>query len=258
MSIRQQHVHFKQRAAALHLVRNVEHEQSLQLRLENKRRALRALSGRLIHMQERERRSIARELHDEIGQCLSAIRVQFAKLQRQVDSPEALTLIDSAASLTERTLGRVRSLSLLLHPPQLETLGLSAALRWHLEEQQRLHGMRIRFEESPITRPVHPDLAIAVYRIVQESLSNAQRHAHAREVTVRLLPLEHALVLEVADDGRGFDLLNASADAQAPTLGLVGMSERARLLDGELSIESAPGRGTQITAHFPWKGPDAT
>lgn len=250
-------VRYGGRAVTLHLVRGVEHEQNLQQRLDNKRHELRMLSGRLIHLQERERRHIARELHDEIGQCLSAIRVQFAKLQRRVDSADALALIDSAASMTERTLGRVRSLSLLLHPPQLETLGLNAALRWHLDEQQRLHSWRIRFEDTPIDRPVHPDLAIAVYRIVQESLSNALRHGAARQVTVRLAAGDEALTLEVIDDGRGFDPEAARAAAAVhPTLGLAGMAARARLLCGEFTLSSAPGCGTHVAVRLPWKAAD--
>lgn len=238
--------------AILHLVRSVEHEQALQLRLERKRSALLALSGRLIRLQEQERRHIARELHDEIGQCLSAIRVQFAKLQRRVESPEALALIASAAGMTEDTLGRVRSLSLLLHPPQLDTLGLAAALRWHLEEQQRLHGLKIELTDERSQQPVHADLAIAIYRIVQESVSNVLRHAGASTVAVSLRVEGDSLALEIRDDGRGFDAETQAARMDAePTLGLLSMRERARLFGGELSVTSSPGRGTRIAAHFP-------
>jgi signal transduction histidine kinase len=242
------------RPAVLHVVRDIEYEQALEHRLETKRRLLLALSGRLINFQEHERRYIARELHDEIGQCLSAIRVQFAKLQRRVEKPEALALIDSAADLTERTLGRVRSLSLLLHPPQLETLGLVAALRWHLGEQQRLHELKIRFESTGVEEPVNPDLAIAVYRIVQEALSNALHHGQAQRVTVALRQAEGHLVVSVNDDGVGFNPESLGQhNAVRPTLGLLSMMERARLLGGTLTIDSAPGRGTRIAARLPFR-----
>jgi signal transduction histidine kinase len=243
---------FAGRPAMLYIVRNTEHEQALQRRLAHKRSVLLALSGRLIHLQENERRHIARELHDEIGQCLSAIRVQFAKLQRRVKSPEALALIASAASMTESTLGRVRSLSLLLHPPQLDTLGLSAALRWHVEEQRKLHGLEVVLEVGSISEPVQPDLAIAVYRIVQESLSNVLRHARARWVTVALQMQGDVLAVEIRDDGRGFDAAGQRANKHAePTLGLLSMTERARLVGGVLEVSSTPGQGTRVAASFP-------
>ncbi|RZJ12778.1 MAG: sensor histidine kinase [Rubrivivax sp.] len=245
---------FESRSAILHVVRDTEYEQALEQRLESKRRRVLALSGRIINVQEHERRHIARELHDEIGQCLSAIRVQFAKLQRRVEQPETLALINSAASLTESTLGRVRSLALLLHPPQLETLGLVAALRWHLTEQKRLYGLHIHFNSGPVQEPVPPDVAIAAYRILQEALSNALRHGKAAEVTVALGTVEDALTLTIMDDGVGFnpDMLDSVPEPRL-TLGLLSMTERARLLGGELSIISAPGKGTRIAAVLPLK-----
>ena len=238
--------------ALLHLVRDVDYERQLERNLQLKHSAVTRLSGRLIATQELERRHIARELHDEIGQCLSAIRVQFSKLQRRIRAPEALKLIDSAAGLTERTLGRVRSLSLLLHPPQLETLGLVAALRWHLREQQRLHDMRIRFEADELNAGVPSDVSTAVYRIVQESLCNARRHGGARTATVRLADLDGMLALDVLDDGCGFNPEDPLM-SDKPTLGLLGMTERARLLGGTLTVNSAPGKGTRISAVFPWR-----
>lgn len=238
---------------AMHCVRDVGYERALEQRLESKHAAVQQLSGRLIEAQERERRHIARELHDEIGQCLSAIRVQFAKLLRSGPSAEARSLIESASGLTERTLGRVRSLSLLLHPPQLETLGLHAALRWHLKEEERLHGWRVHFEEDNPAARVPSDLSIAIYRIVQESLSNERRHGGARTATVRLAARHHVLRLEVTDDGRGF-VPDDNCLSSRPSLGLLGMAERARVLRGELTVTSAPGRGTSICAVFPWQG----
>ena len=241
------------REAILHVVRNVDHERGLEKRLGEKQAEIHRLAGRLLETQERERRHIARELHDEIGQCLSAIRVQFAKLQRRTEAPEALALIESAAALTERTLGRVRSLSLLLHPPQLETLGLGAALQWHVREQAQLHDWSIGFEGRQLRREPHPDVAIAVYRILQESLSNARRHGHAQHVMVELAGDEERINLRIVDDGRGFDMNRINPDQALPTLGLIGMAERARLLGGTFHIASAPDKGTRVCAAFPSK-----
>jgi signal transduction histidine kinase len=241
---------FRAAPAQLYVVRDATRERTLHARLQRKDIEMQRLSAWVIQAQERERRHIARELHDEIGQCLSAIRVQFAKLQRRTESPEALSLIKSAADLTETTLGRVRSLSLLLHPPQLETLGLRAALRWHIREQERLHDWRIDFNDADIGHDVPHDLAIAVYRIVQESLSNAQLHGNAHVVKIALSAEENLLRLHVLDDGCGFDPKEVSA-RETSTLGLLAMAERTRLLNGTLEVISAPGKGTQVLAVFP-------
>jgi signal transduction histidine kinase len=241
---------FQDNPAELYVVRSAGAERTLEARLQRHEGQLRQLSARMIETQERERRHIARELHDEIGQCLSAIRVQFATLQRRTELPEALALIGSAADLTERTLGRVRSLALLLHPPQLDTLGLRAALRWHIREQERLHDWRIRFNDAEVGHDIPADLAIAVYRIVQESLSNALLHGRAQAVCVDLTREREGLKLQVVDDGCGFDPEEVST-RETPTLGLMGMTERARLLAGSLTIASTPGEGTRVTAVFP-------
>jgi signal transduction histidine kinase len=226
-------------------------EQALRQELARRERELLALSNRFVDLHEQDRRHVARELHDEIGQCLSAIRLQFARLQRRAESPESLALIASAADMTERTLDSVRSLSRLLHPPQLETLGLAAALRWHLDEQQRLHTLAIRLDSAALPE-LPQDLALAVYRIVQEALSNTLRHAGARRFDVTLRLQADALILGVSDDGRGFDARAGDGGFMPPSgLGLVGMAARARLLGGELAVVSAPGQGTQIAASFP-------
>lgn len=215
---------------------------------------LQALSRGLIELQERERRGIARELHDEIGQSLSAIRVQFAKLRRRVDSTELLDLIDAASLVTEQTLGRVRTLSLMLHPPQLETLGLEAALRWHIRQLSKLHGMDIAFETGPLPQPLRPDVAIAVYRIVQEALNNVVLHARASHAGVELAAHEKGVRVVIRDDGAGFCLTSVKLRwEESPSLGLLGMQERARQLGGELEVWSQPGVGTRIEAFLPEK-----
>lgn len=217
-----------------------------------------SLPGRLLQLQEHERRQISQQLHDEIGQCLSAIRVQFAMLQRRVGTAEAQALIASAAALTERTLDSVRGLARRLHPPQLGTLGLAAALRSHLDEQARLQApVRIAFEAAPLPEPLPADLALAAYRIAQEAVANALQHARATRIDVRLTLQRERLQLAVADDGIGFDAAAIDLDAPA-TLGLLGMVERARQAGGRLRLDAAPGRGTRIAATFalPRRAPD--
>jgi PAS domain S-box-containing protein len=239
--------------AVLHVIRDVGEIIAAQRASELAQRELAALSRSLIEVQERERRSIARELHDEIGQCLSAIRVQFAKLQRRVTDPAKHEMITAASAMTERTLGRVRSLSLLLHPPQLDTLGLEAALQWHIDELSALHDVQVTLDAQGLPKRLHPDLSIAAYRITQESLSNALRHARARRIDVQLRATEDGLRLDIVDDGVGFRVDQVRERHRTPSLGLVGMTERARLLGGDLTVRSAPGIGTRIAAQLPWR-----
>lgn len=215
---------------------------------------LTALSHGLIDMQERERRAIARELHDEIGQSLAAIRVQFAQLQRRAGDEQLLTMIKRAASMTELTLGRVRNLSLLLHPPQLETLGLEAALRWHLDEQQRESGVLFVFTPLGLSEISDHNVAIAAYRIVQEAVANALSHGRPDRIEVKACADGDALRLNIVDDGNGFDVSTMSTHwAARPSLGLISMTERARLLGGELGVFSTVGKGTRIAALLPWR-----
>ncbi len=208
---------------------------------------LRSLSGQLLEAQETERRRIARELHDEIGQSLTAVKLQLHAAKRHSDYPmqESIQLVDHALS-------QVRHLSLDLHPPQLDELGLVATLRWHLDRQAHAAGLISNFAADPFPAPLPPDLEIACFRIAQEALTNVVRHAHAAEVTVELRQRGNELHLIVEDDGQGFDVGTARDRAiQGASLGLVGMQERAELAGGRLELNSAPGEGTQVHAIFP-------
>jgi len=246
--------HFEGQPVVLKIVRDVDQLTCARREAEQAQQALEALSGNLIEVQERERRTIARELHDEIGQCLSAIRLHFARLQRRVQAPEVLKLIADASAMTEHTLARVRNLSLLLHPPQLEALGLEAALDWQVQQLKAHDGLRASFSCDPVPQDIDPDLAIAVYRIVQECLSNVVRHARATQVQVSLRCAWGGLELQVLDDGQGFDAGQLKQRwRQAPSLGLVGMTERVRLLNGHFEVSSLPGLGTRVSVSLPWQ-----
>jgi PAS domain S-box-containing protein len=213
---------------------------------------LRNLSSRLIEAQEAERRHIARELHDEIGQTLTATKLNLQAAQR-VSDPAVLEgkLLDGI-QLIERLLEQVRNLSLDLCPPQLDFLGLVPALRSYVEEQSERAGLQAQFfADENMDRPP-PLIEIACFRVAQETITNVIRHAKAKNLSVRLLQDVEALHLFVRDDGLGFDFAAARLRAgRGESLGILGMEERAVLLGGQLTCQSGPDKGTQVHAWFP-------
>jgi PAS domain S-box-containing protein len=213
---------------------------------------LQALSQRLVEMQEAERRRIARELHDEIGQALTAVKINLQGAQRLLEAPGLSQVLQETVNTVERTLQQVRGLSLDLRPSMLDDLGLIPALRWHVDRQGQQGGFCARFTADPLEDRLRPDLEIACFRVAQEALTNVIRHAHARQVSVELRTIQEELELIVRDDGVGFDVKAALEKAsQGLSLGLLGMEERVRLAGGQASFESIPGRGTQIRVRFP-------
>jgi signal transduction histidine kinase len=206
---------------------------------------LEAMARRLLRVQEDERRSLSRELHDDIGQQITAIKLGALALQGDPDPLRAET-VDEIIAIADQTTAKLRDLSMLLRPPQLDALGLEAALRWQAERLFRSGHPRLELDLSPLPRRPAPDVELACFRIAQEALTNVLRHAGARNVAVRLrADGERALALEVVDDGRGFD-----RDAASGGLGLVTMRERARQLGGTLAIDSDE-RGTRVAARLP-------
>jgi len=219
--------------------------------LKSSRERLLALSRRLIEAQEVERRRIARELHDEIGQELTALKINLQAAQRPGDDEATSRLADSL-EIVERTTKQVRDLSLALRPSLLDDLGLVAALRWHADGEAKRAGFTLDFVAEPADIRPAPEIGIACYRVVQEALTNVARHARAGHVRVELAAAEGWLDLRIHDDGVGFDARAArERAARGASFGLLSMTERARLLDGRLEIDSAPGRGTEIRARFP-------
>jgi PAS domain S-box-containing protein len=211
---------------------------------------LQSLSCRLLEVQETERRRIARELHDEIGQSLTAIKIQLDEVGRRAN-PRVPNLKECVRAV-DQALDQVRSLSLNLHPPQLDELGLLAALRWHLDRQATAAKLTPQFSADPLPGRLHPDLEIACFRVAQEALTNVIRHSQAHEVSVEVRRRETELHLTIQDDGRGFDVVAAhERSMQGASMGLVGMRERTQLVGGRLECKSAPGQGTAIYAVFP-------
>jgi PAS domain S-box-containing protein len=220
--------------------------------LEVSHERLRALSRRLFEVQEEERKRLARDLHDDVGQALTALKIQVESIARPGNELTARSRIDEIVDTVQHTLERVRQISLSLRPPQLDDLGLAAALRSHLDRQARVAGLHAHFEAEDAPQELAPDAETACFRVAQEAINNVLRHARARNLWVRLFTAGGRLAISVRDDGRGFDLDAVRArTANGASLGLVGMEERMALAGGSFELRSAPGQGTVLLATFP-------
>ncbi len=201
-----------------------------------------------MEVQEAERRKIALELHDEIGQVLTGLKLGL-EIGSRLPAHEVGASLDQARALVNDLMARVRKLSLDLRPPMLDDLGLLPTLLWHLEHYTAQTQVRVNFKHSGIEkRRFAPDVETAAYRLVQEALTNVARHAHAPEASVRLSTHRQTLLIEVEDIGSGCDV--ESVLMASETSGLAGMRERVVLLDGRLTVESRPGMGTRLTAEL--------
>jgi PAS domain S-box-containing protein len=220
--------------------------------LEVSHERLRALSRRLFEVQEEERKRLARDLHDDVGQALTALKIQLESLARPGGELAPRSRVDEIVDTVQHTLERVRQLSLSLRPPQLDDLGLAAALRSHLDRQARVAGLQAHFEAEDAPPALAPDAETACFRVAQEAINNVLRHARARNLWVRLFNTGGRLAISVRDDGRGFDLESVRARAaNGASLGLVGMEERMALAGGSFELRSSLGQGTVLLATFP-------
>jgi signal transduction histidine kinase/DNA-binding response OmpR family regulator len=214
------------------------------------RERLRLLSGQLLRAQETERRSIARELHDEIGQALTALRINLQALQRG-KAADLKPRLDESLSIVDRTLQQVRDLSLDLRPSMLDDLGLQAALRWYLDRVGQRAGLAVQFVAGAVDTPLPPELQTVCFRVAQEALTNVVRHARASKVRVEMRLAGAELELLVLDDGAGFDVRAAMARAtRGGSLGLLGVRERVTLLGGRIALESSD-KGTEVRVWLP-------
>jgi signal transduction histidine kinase len=222
---------------------------------------LAALSHRLVEVQESERRSIARELHDEIGQSLTAAEMNLQLALRAPGGKQVAPRLRASIEAVEQVLAQVHDLSLSLRPSMLDDLGLEAALRWYSQRQAELAGFKAEFHPVPLERRLDPIIETECFRIAQEALNNVVRHAKAKCVAIRLAINDAELHLCVADDGAGFHVEELRAQAvRGASLGLLSMEERAVLAGGGFNLSSSPGRGTEIRAWFPlrWQGSERT
>lgn len=214
------------------------------------RQRLQMLSRQLIATQEAERRHIARELHDEIGQVLTVVGFHLHSLIDLCGDQHKARLEDDI-SLVDRTIQQVRDLSLDLRPPTLDVLGLEPTLRAYLEDQARRTGLLVNISGHLESR-LPAEVEVTCYRLVQATLTNVVRHAQARQVWVELHQSEHELQIIIRDDGIGFDVpLVWQRAMRRGSFGLMGVQERVELIGGRLIVESAPGHGTTIGARFP-------
>jgi signal transduction histidine kinase len=216
-------------------------------------RQLKALSQRVLEAQEQERRRVALELHDELGQLLTAIKINLQLGERFKDKapPELHT---ENLRIVEEALQQVRHLATGLRPSMLDDLGLAPALKWVAEQSATRGGFEVTFHHERTQVRLAPEIETACFRIVQEALTNISRHAQATKVDIALSRDGTDLMLNVQDNGRGFDLAAMQARAVAgSSLGVLGMQERATLLGGRLDIDSKPDQGCTVTLRAPWR-----
>ena len=218
-------------------------------RLTEDRARVRRLAAQVISAQDEERARVARELHDSTAQILAAVMLQLGAAARESDSPTLNDRIATLRQLTADALEEVRSLAHTMHPRVLDDLGLAAALEWLGRQTSSQTALDVRVSATAGDTQIPAPLASVLYRVAQEALRNVVRHADAHGVEIRLRREPAAAVLEVADDGRGFDV--ERAEERRPGMGLFSMRERVALVNGTLAVTSGRGRGTRVVATVP-------
>ncbi len=206
------------------------------------------LSSRLVVAQETERATIARELHDEVGQSLTGVLLEMANLSNLIRKEQNALLETKAIvikQLLEDCIGTVRNMALLLRPPMLDDLGLAPALQWQARETTKRSGIRVKIAAEGIPEKLPDDLNTCIYRIVQEALHNATQHSAAHTVRVSVQLKDASMYLSIQDDGKGFSPKGGRG------MGLMGMEERVSRMGGSFAIESEPGRGTVLRVVLP-------
>jgi len=213
------------------------------------RTQLENLSARLVDAQEIERKALARELHDEVGQSLSAVLVELRNLSTgfPVKSEEVLLRhVETIKGLVENTVRTIRNMSLLLRPSMLDDLGLIPALRWQAREVCRQTAMDVTVSTDLLADDLPDEYKTCIYRVVQEALHNCTRHSNATAVRIQVLQEARRLTLSIRDNGKGFDV------RQSKGLGLLGIEERVARLGGKCEIHSEPGTGTVLAIELPF------
>jgi signal transduction histidine kinase len=209
---------------------------------------LQQLSASLVEVQENERRSISRELHDEVGQALTGVLVEMANLSTLIRSGDKSALAAKAGEIkheVENSISVVRNMALLLRPSMLDDLGLVPALQWQAREVSKRAGVWVKVAADGVSEELPEDHKTCVYRIVQEALHNCVQHAGARNVTVTVQQEADRLLLSIHDDGKGFSPVTEKG------MGILGMQERVSHLKGTFAVESRPGQGTELRVMLP-------
>lgn len=212
-------------------------------------RRLREVAARAQSATEEERRRLARELHDGIAQSLAALNIRVKLARRAADSQLRASDLDEVSGGIADAILELRRIARGLRPPALEMLGLAAAIESHARAAAENAGLDARIATENVTGLLSPDAELAVYRIMQESLSNVVRHSGAGTVIVRLTPIDSHVELLIEDDGKGFDTAGMMTGDRG--LGIFGMKERASFIGGDIEITSRPGRGTRVVLSVP-------
>jgi len=226
-------------------------------RLDMRTRQLRAISERVINVQEDERKRIARRLHDDTSQSLSTLIINLERLESIIpaDAPELQRRLITARKLATRTLEDLRNVIYGLRPTMLDDLGLAPAIRWYARSSLDEVGVQVKFDSMDESMRLPPQIETTLFRIAQEAISNIVRHAQAKSASIALWQDNDTACLWVEDDGCGFDLTHISTQAlPMQRLGLLGIRERADLVGGEVTVDSAPGHGTRLEVHIPLGG----
>jgi signal transduction histidine kinase len=239
-------------AAGYYILRLEQNGRKRYLALVQSRQELEGLSKRLVDVQEAERRSISRELHDEVGQTLGAVLVELGQLSNLI-SPGDTIVKDQIARIknaAESAVRSIRDMALLLRPPMLDDLGLIPALEWQARETSRRSDMEVEVEAGELPGNLADELKTGIYRLVQEALQNAATHAHAKTAKVSIKHEGNNVDVQIADDGIGFQ------PERTRGMGILGMEERVRQLGGTFALHSSPRKGTTVHAVLPLGGMD--
>jgi signal transduction histidine kinase len=215
---------------------------------------LKQLTQRLLNVQDEERRKLARDLHDSTGQTLAALKINLSLLQENCkDAPATLAMVSDVAQLADQAIEEIRTMSYLLYPPLLDEVGFASAAEWYIEGFAKRSGINVTAEIAPSQRRLPKNVEIALFRVLQESLTNVHRHSGASDATIHFQHEGDAVILEIRDFGKGIpeERLRLLHGVSAETgVGLAGMRERLHELQGTLEIES-DDRGTNMRATVP-------
>jgi signal transduction histidine kinase len=200
-----------------------------------------------VDAQETERRSISRELHDEVGQSLGLLLMNIGRLSNQLPNNDEKNreLVEHIKEVAGRTVQTVRNMALLLRPSMLDDLGLVPAVEWYARELSRQGNIEVKVHAENVPEKLPDEMKVCVYRVIQEALNNAQRHAHAKNVLVDLTQSNDAIHLKITDDGSGFEAKRTRG------MGLLGMEERVKRLGGTIVFDSRANAGTKIHVTLP-------
>jgi signal transduction histidine kinase len=240
-------------AMAQHLELDITERKRAEEQLKSSYEQLRALSARIQSIREEERTTIAREIHDELGQALTGLKMDLSWLRKKIPEEELIEKTQSMLKLIDSTIQTVRKISTELRPGILDDLGLIAAIEWQAGDFQSRTGIKCEFDSSLEEVALEREVSTAIFRIVQETLTNVVRHANATQVNIKVGEEDGILLVEIEDNGRG---ITGKEVSSPKSLGLLGMRERAHLFGGELEIKGTSGERTVVMVRIPLRTKD--